>query len=159
MWFDRDAALKQLSGGDMPPPDTVPRVAQIARVARPHPSKSGTSEGGDSETNTRARSPDPATEQFLGTVKRELPGTGTPETQTHRPNFPSIKGAEPPDFRRSNDVDLYLAALTLHGPMTYGAAAVALRWGATRAWLAEAALVTRGSAILTRAGCASVNTS
>jgi hypothetical protein len=51
-----------------------------------------------------------------------------------------------------SDPDTYLAALTLHGPMTYGAAAVALGWGATRAWQAEARLVAEGRATLSREG-------
>jgi hypothetical protein len=36
--------------------------------------------------------------------------------------------------------------------MTYGAAAVVLGWGATRAWLAETALVAEGLTLLTREG-------
>ena len=35
MRFDPHAFLAQLGGGDVPPPDPAPRVAQVARVARP----------------------------------------------------------------------------------------------------------------------------
>ena len=38
------------------------------------------------------------------------------------------------------DAGEYLDFLHLHGPATYGAGAVALGWGATRAWQAEAQL-------------------
>lgn len=74
-------------------------------------------------------------------------------------NFPSIKGAGPTTLGKSQDADTYLAALTLRGPMTYGAAAVALGWGATRAWLAETALVAEGRASMTREGRTAPNTS
>ena len=45
------------------------------------------------------------------------------------------------------DPDALLALLALlrgRGPMSYGAAATALGWGATRAWQAEAALLAAG---------------
>jgi hypothetical protein len=37
MWFDAQAALAEIEGGVLPPSDpaTVPRVAQVAQVARP----------------------------------------------------------------------------------------------------------------------------
>lgn len=38
--------------------------------------------------------------------------------------------------------------LTHNGPSTYGAAAVALGWGATRAWRAEVALMAAGLAVI-----------
>jgi hypothetical protein len=44
------------------------------------------------------------------------------------------------EFGVSADARLLLAHLRQHGPTTYGAAAAALGWGATRAWQAEAAL-------------------
>lgn len=40
----------------------------------------------------------------------------------------------------STDPEALLALLRDHGPMTYGAAASALGWGATQAWQAEAEL-------------------
>lgn len=43
-----------------------------------------------------------------------------------------------------SDPETLLAWLRLHCPSTYGAAAVALRWGATRAWQAEARLRASG---------------
>ncbi len=107
MWFDPYAALKQLGGGDMPPPDPAPAVAQVARVARPHPRKIGQS--------------------------------AADETPAPRSTI-------------AQDTEAYLEALTLHGPMTYGAAAKALGWGATRAWQAEAALVAEGRASMTCEG-------
>ena len=129
MWFDAYAALKQLGGGDVPPPDPAPQVAQVAQVAhvaRPHPPKSGISAGSmTGETIARA---------------------GASEV------FAPYKKADPHAPPLATDPDTYLAALTLHGPMTYGAAAVALGWGATRAWQAEAGLVAEGRATLSREG-------
>jgi hypothetical protein len=43
------------------------------------------------------------------------------------------------------DAGAYLDRLRLHGPMTQGAAARALGWGATRAWRAEATLRAAGA--------------
>jgi hypothetical protein len=123
MWFDPYAALKQLGVGDVPPPDPVPHVTQ---VARPHPPKSGAS-GASLMAVTIAHA---------GASKE----------------FPDYKRADPQAPTRASDPDLYLAALTLHGPMTYGAAAVAFGWGATRAWQAEARLVAEGKATLSREG-------
>ena len=123
MWFDPHAALKQLGGGDMPPPDPAPRVAQVARVARPHPSKSAE------------------------------PDAMEPAAPIANLRFPdAIKTADTICDDITSDADAYLAALTLHGPMTYGAAAVALRWGATQAWQAEAVLMAEGRATMTREG-------
>ena len=123
MRFDPHAFLERLGGGDVPPPDPAPRVAQVARVARPHPAKLAGQEP--------TQPPPPlGPEGFLGVKK-------TADLQA--PALPS-------------DPDTYLAALRLHGPMTYGAAAVALGWGATRAWQAEASLVAEGRATLTREG-------
>lgn len=42
------------------------------------------------------------------------------------------------------DAAVLLDHLRLHGPTTYGAASLALRWGASRAWRAEAVLRARG---------------
>ena len=42
------------------------------------------------------------------------------------------------------DAGAYLDFLHLHGPSSYGAAATALGWGATRAWRAEAKLRVAG---------------
>ena len=42
------------------------------------------------------------------------------------------------------DLDALLTLLRDRGPMTYGAAATALGWGATRAWQAEAMLLAAG---------------
>ena len=42
------------------------------------------------------------------------------------------------------DPETYLAFLHASGPQTYGAAATALGWGATRAWQAEAQLRAAG---------------
>ena len=42
------------------------------------------------------------------------------------------------------DAGAYLDRLHLHGPVTYGAMASAMGWGATRAWRAEARLRARG---------------
>lgn len=44
----------------------------------------------------------------------------------------------------ASDPETYLAFLHLHGTTTYGAAATALGWGATRAWQAEARLRAAG---------------
>ena len=126
MWFDPHTALKQLGGGDVPPPDPAPPVAQVARVARPHLPKSGASAG----------------VLMAGTDARAGASGGFPGYKKADPLAPSLPG----------DPDTYLAALTLHGPMTYGAAAVAFGWGATRAWQAEAGLVANGRATMSREG-------
>ena len=42
------------------------------------------------------------------------------------------------------DAGAYHDFVRIHGPSTYGAIAVALGWGATRAWLAEARLTAAG---------------
>ena len=44
----------------------------------------------------------------------------------------------------SSDPETYLDFLHIHGSTTYGAAATALGWGATRAWQAEARLRAAG---------------
>lgn len=44
----------------------------------------------------------------------------------------------------ASDPDIYLAHLHASGSTTYGAAAVALGWGGTRAWRAEARLRAAG---------------
>lgn len=44
----------------------------------------------------------------------------------------------------SNDQERYLALLRDNGPQTYGAVAIMLGWGATRAWQAEARLRAAG---------------
>ncbi len=85
-----------------------------------------------------------------------------------RGNFPNIKG-EPPrlaelaelaggqaaiaqtaPLARADGLDpdsgAYLDHLRRHGCSTYGAVAVALGWGATRAWQAEAGLIEVGAA-------------
>lgn len=63
--------------------------------------------------------------------------------------------------RNSPDAAVLLALLRERGPLSYGAAASALGWGATRAWRAEAALKAAGriehdpcgrAAVKTRAG-------
>ena len=126
MWYDPHAAMKQLGGGDVPPPDPVPHVAQVAQVARPHPTNSGAT------GQSPSAGPIPHSGAFGVSQSHK-------RADPHAPPLPS-------------DPDSYLAALTLHGPMTYGAAAVALGWGATRAWQAEARLVTEGLATLSREG-------
>ena len=48
MWFDVQAALAEIEGGEPPPSEsreTLPRVAHVAHVVRPRPGKSGTSGG------------------------------------------------------------------------------------------------------------------
>ena len=58
------------------------------------------------------------------------------------------QNSKPVHVARTHGLDAnagkYLDFLHLHGPATYGAAAVALGWGATRAWQAEAQLKAAG---------------
>jgi hypothetical protein len=54
------------------------------------------------------------------------------------------------------DPDALLALLRDRGPMTYGAAASALGWGATRTWQAEAALRAEGKVRAGRLGRAEI---
>ena len=49
-----------------------------------------------------------------------------------------------PSAAPEGDAATLAQALRLHGPMTQGAAALALGWGATRAWQAEAQLRAAG---------------
>lgn len=50
------------------------------------------------------------------------------------------------------DLAAYFAFLGSNGPATYGAAAVALGWGATRAWQAEARLRGCGLVVIDKSG-------
>ena len=52
--------------------------------------------------------------------------------------------AKSPATGLPTDAEAYLAFLSADGPATYGAAAVALRWGASRAWQVEAQLRVAG---------------
>lgn len=129
MRFDPHAFLKNRGGGNKPPPDPAPPVAPVAHVARPHPSNPA----------GRDQAKAPAPDASLNAS-------------------PAVVAAAASSVRTQSDADAYLAALSLYGPMTYGAAEMALRWGATQAWLAEAALVADGRANLTRWGQAMPNT-
>ena len=68
----------------------------------------------------------------------EIAEVAAPCAQNLKPGHDAQTGG------RSQDAGKYLDFLHLHGPSTYGAAAVALGWGATRAWQAEAQLVAAG---------------
>ena len=108
MWFDAKAALAAIEGAGArpvapspgairairanPPAADPPRLARIARLARPEPA-----------------------------APRSAPRANPQE-----------------------DAAALADALRLHGPMTQGAAALALGWGATRAWQAEAQLRAAG---------------
>ena len=56
---------------------------------------------------------------------------------------PEIGPMVQPDETKG-DVRVFLDHLARNGPSTYGAAAIALGWGATRAWQAEARLRAAG---------------
>lgn len=103
MWFDAYAILAEIErvgASDLPPPqraqtptrppETAPRVAQVAQVARP-----------------------PAQKLEIACC--------------------------------ASDNQTLLDFLHREGPQTYGAAATALGWGASRAWQAEAGLRAAGS--------------
>lgn len=78
----------------------------------------------------------------------------TKPTQPQRPPVLSVKsvlsgggGPDPdaaPGDRMDADARAYLDCLRHRGPLTYGAAAMALGWGVTRAWQAEAKLRAAG---------------
>jgi hypothetical protein len=83
-------------------------------------------------------------------------GSGSPATASDDKSVKSVKSgrgvsggtvstgpAQSPDGLPA-DTAAYLDFLQRDGPSTYGAAAVALGWGATRAWLAEAQLKAAG---------------
>lgn len=90
----------------------------------------------------------------LAEVEREPPPPATPATSaTNRPAararvavVADVAGpASAPDvFREGGDAAALLELLAREGPQTYGAAAVALCFGATRAWRAEAELLRAG---------------
>ena len=81
-------------------------------------------------------------------------GSGTKPTKPTEPRRKPVKsvlsvlseGGTPAPTPRARadgldpDAGAYLDRLRLHGPATYGAMASDLRWGATRAWRAEAKL-------------------
>lgn len=73
------------------------------------------------------------TSAWVLSVKTVLPGAG-------------IRGGvvKSPATGLPTDTQAYLAFLSANGPVSYGAAAVALGWGATRTWRAEAQLVAAG---------------
>jgi hypothetical protein len=66
---------------------------------------------------------------------------GRGETENRNPPTPA---AAPRADGLDADAGAYLDFLRLHGPATYGAAAAALGWGATRTWQAEARLRAAG---------------
>jgi hypothetical protein len=88
-----------------------------------------------------------------------MPSAATPATTAtnaghHPAGVAEVAGVAAPPLRMQkyvpsvapeNDADALTAALRLHGPMTQGAAALALGWGATRAWQAEARLRAAGA--------------
>lgn len=86
------------------------------------------SEGGTKPTKPTEPQPDPVL-----SVKSVLSGGG------------STDGA-PPAHAHVLDPDAaaLLEHIHAHGPTTYGAVSLALRWGASRAWRAEAVLRARG---------------
>ena len=57
---------------------------------------------------------------------------------------------------READASALAAHLGAHGPCTYGAAASALGWGATRAWQAEALLRAEGRIVFDGQGRAAI---
>ncbi|MGJ3231733.1 MAG: hypothetical protein ACFE0P_08045 [Oceanicaulis sp.] len=61
-----------------------------------------------------------------------------------------------PADRLDADARAYLDCLRHRGPLTYGAAAMALGWGVTRAWQAEAKLRAAGLVNMGPLGHASV---
>jgi hypothetical protein len=71
---------------------------------------------------------------------------GRGETENRNPPAPA---SAPRADGLDADAGAYLDFLRLHGPATYGAAASALGWGATRAWQAEAALRAAGLVTVT----------
>ena len=73
--------------------------------------------------------------------------TQAPETRPRVAIVASVATppAQKPEITPSaSDPETYLAFLHREGPTTYGAAATALGWGATRAWQAEARLRAAG---------------
>lgn len=98
------------------------------------------------------------------------PATLTPATiatvaTNPRPALPrvavvaSVAAPKPkkPRADRAADAGQLADLLSRSGPLTYGAAAVALGWGATRAWQAEAHLRAIGGAWLDSLGRANLS--
>jgi len=77
----------------------------------------------------------------------EAPGAAEPANKL----FDSFNSTHPETPSKA-DLETLLALLREHGPMTYGAAASTLAWGASRAWRAEAELRAKGSVRLDHLG-------
>jgi hypothetical protein len=80
----------------------------------------------------------------IETGKHEEPLlAGQSNEKTERRRIIPFPGREwTPDAKiRSDDPEIYLEALRLHGPMSYGMAMRVLQWGGTRAGRAEDALL------------------
>ena len=123
MWFDVQKALAEIEGGDVPPsvtgkPDPLEPIST---------NSTNSTASGQRCADSEARQPPEGAAANLQAVQSGT-GAGSP-SGTNR----NKKGL-------GDDLKTYADHLQRHGPTTYGAAASALGWGATRAWQAEAKL-------------------
>lgn len=96
----------------------------------------------------------------LAEIEKHLPtGANRPNHSNPAPSLAPIrkvrtirKGQEQISNSVLSDPQRYLAHLGVTGPTTYGAAAIALGWDATRAWQAEARLRADGKILINKDG-------
>ena len=146
MWFDAQAALAEIEAGGNSDFDASPRAN---RAIRANP------EGDAQPRLARLARLAPPTGQILKTDFAPPPATSATITPVPR-HFVAVVAAPRPQKLETkpsaSDPETYLVFLCGNGPCTYGAAAVALGWGATRAWQAEARLRAAGLALIDKSG-------
>jgi hypothetical protein len=88
--------------------------------------------------------PDPSPPGANRAIRANPPAADPPQLARLARPEPAAPPSKP-HAGPQEDADALTAALRFHGPMTQGAAALALGWGATRAWQAEAQLRATGT--------------
>ena len=121
MWFDARARLAEIEAD---PPATIATTATRTPATPPVSQVSQVSQRPQRQTPA----PRVASVASVATPQR-------PKLETACPAH--ADGLDP-------DAAALLEHIHTHGPTTYGAASLALRWGASRAWRAEAVLRARG---------------
>lgn len=131
MWFDARAALAEIRS------EGSPRAIRATRAIQPVGPDLRIEGGGRAIRATRAIPEVPCrTNSTCRTGAASAPSLPTaPAEDTSGPDTIAARPKAEP-----SDADTLLAHLRAHGPMSYGAAASSLGWGATRAWQAGDAL-------------------
>ena len=150
MWFDAQAALAEIEAGGKlaledspranraihanPEGDLPPRLAQLAPPPGPN-------------LKTDVALPPPATIATTATIT-QAPRIFVADVAVVAAPRPQKMETTP----SASDPETYLAFLRSNGPCSYGAAAVALGWGATRAWQADARIRADGRDAIDNSG-------